>query len=72
MNIESTNKINCLLQDLLKNTDNKMFCLSGSDKQIIESLQPNPVNRQESLENQFEGMSNILFTYSDFEKPVKT
>jgi predicted nucleotidyltransferase component of viral defense system len=51
--------------------DGLMFCLLGSDKPIIESLQPNPVNRQEVLENQFKGMSDIPFTYSDFEKARK-
>ena len=45
-----------------------MFCLLGSDKPIIESLQPNLVNQQEVLDNQFEGMTNISFTYNDFEE----
>jgi hypothetical protein len=47
--------------------DGLMFCLLGSDKPILESLQPNPVNQEEALKNQFEGMSNIVFSYSDFE-----
>ncbi|MDR1221667.1 MAG: nucleotidyl transferase AbiEii/AbiGii toxin family protein [Tannerella sp.] len=55
--------------DIVKN--GLMFCLLGSDKPIIESLQPNPVNRQEALDNQFEGMSDIPFTYSDFEETHK-
>jgi predicted nucleotidyltransferase component of viral defense system len=55
--------------DVVKN--GLMFCLLGSDKPIIESLQPNPVNQQEALENQFEGMSDISFTYSDFEETRK-
>lgn len=44
-----------------------MFALLGSDKPIIESLQPNPVSQEEALENQFKGMSEIPFDYSDFE-----
>ena len=51
--------------------DGLIFCLLGSDKPIIESLQPNLVNQQEALDNQFEGMSGILFTYSDFEEARK-
>jgi predicted nucleotidyltransferase component of viral defense system len=48
-----------------------MFCLLGSDKPILESLQPNPVNQEEALKNQFEGMSDIIFSYSDFEAARK-
>lgn len=44
-----------------------IFALLGSDKPIIESLQPNPVSQEEALENQFKGMSDIPFDYSDFE-----
>ncbi|KAA6334042.1 hypothetical protein EZS27_017605 [termite gut metagenome] len=47
--------------------DGLMLCLLGSDKPILESLQPNPVNQEEALKNQFEGMSDIIFSYSDFE-----
>ena len=44
-----------------------MLCLLGSDKPILESLNPNAVNQTEALENQFEGMSDIPFIYSDYE-----
>lgn len=44
-----------------------MLALLGSDKPIIESLQPNPVSQEEALENQFKGMSDIPFDYPDFE-----
>lgn len=44
-----------------------MLALLGSDKPIIESLQPNPVSQEEALENQFKGMSDIPFDYSDYE-----
>jgi predicted nucleotidyltransferase component of viral defense system len=45
-----------------------MLCLLGSDKPIIESLQPNSIDQTDALENQFNGMSNVEFSYSDFEK----
>jgi hypothetical protein len=44
-----------------------LFCLLGSDKPIVESLQPSPINRREALENQFQGMTDIPFTYVDYE-----
>ena len=43
------------------------FYLLGSDKPVIESLQPNPVDQKQALENQFQGMSDVPFDYSDFE-----
>lgn len=49
-----------------------MLCLLGSDKPIIESLQPNPIDQTEALENQFEGMSDTPFTYSDYEESRKS
>ena len=45
-----------------------MLCLLGSDKPIIESLQPNSIVQTDALENQFKGMSDVEFSYSDFEK----
>ena len=45
-----------------------ILCLLGSDKPIVESLRPNPVNQTEALENQFEGMSDISFSYTDYEE----
>lgn len=47
--------------------DGFMLCLLGSDKPIIESLNPNSVNQTEALQNQFEGMSDTLFSYADYE-----
>jgi hypothetical protein len=55
--------------DVIK--DGLMFCLLGSDKPILESLQPNSVNQEEALKHQFEGMSDIIFSYSDFEAARK-
>lgn len=44
-----------------------LFYLLGSDKPLLESLQPNPVNQKQALENQFKGMSDVPFEYTDFE-----
>lgn len=44
-----------------------MLCLLGSDKPIVESLMPNPINQSAALENQFNGMTDVPFTYSDYE-----
>ena len=48
-----------------------MFYLLGSDKPVIESLQPNPVDQKQALENQFKGMSDVPFDYTDFEDTRK-
>lgn len=48
-----------------------MLSLLGSDKPIIESLQPNAINQIEALENQFAGMTDIPFLYSDYERTRK-
>jgi len=48
-----------------------MFYLLGSDKPLLESLQPNPVDQQQALENQFKGMSDVPFEYVDFENTRK-
>ena len=44
-----------------------IFYLLGSDKPLIESLQPNPIDQKQALENQFQGMSDVPFEYADFE-----
>jgi predicted nucleotidyltransferase component of viral defense system len=48
-----------------------MFYLLGSDKPLIESLQPNAVDQNQALKNQFEGMSDEPFDYADFEATRK-
>lgn len=48
-----------------------MFYLLGSDKPLIESLQPNPIDQKQALENQFKGMSDVPFDYADFEAARK-
>lgn len=44
-----------------------MFSLLVSDKPFIESLYPNPINQQEALENQFRGMTDIPYSYENYE-----
>lgn len=48
-----------------------MFALLGSDKPVIESLSPHPINQHEALENQFRGMTDIPFLYDDYEATRK-
>ena len=43
-----------------------MLCLLGSDKPIIESLQPHDIDQTEALENQFQGMTETSFGYEDY------
>ena len=43
-----------------------MLCLLGSDKPIIESLQPHDTDQTEALENQFQGMTETPFGYEDY------
>ncbi|MDR1342518.1 MAG: nucleotidyl transferase AbiEii/AbiGii toxin family protein [Prevotellaceae bacterium] len=59
------------VQSLEEIKDGLMLCLLGSDKPIIESLQPNSTNQREAMENQLEGMSDIPFSYDDFEDALK-
>lgn len=44
-----------------------MLCLLGSDKPIVESFAPNPIDQSEAMENQFDGMTDIPFSYQDYE-----
>lgn len=45
-----------------------ILCLLGSDKPIIESLQPNAIDQMDALENQFKGMSDVTFSYEDYKE----
>ena len=45
-----------------------IFCLLGSDRPIYESFAPNLINQREAMDCQFSGMSEIPFTYNDFEE----
>ncbi len=44
-----------------------IFCLLGSDRPIHESFAPNLIDQHDVMERQFSGMSDIPFTYNDFE-----
>lgn len=44
-----------------------ILCLLGSDKPIIESLQPNMIDQRDALDNQFDGMTDEPFNYDDYQ-----
>lgn len=44
-----------------------IFCLLGSDRPIRESFAPRLIDQREAMANQFEGMTDIPFTYEEFE-----
>ena len=48
-----------------------IFCLLGSDRPIHESFSPRLVDQREAMVNQFEGMTDIPFTYEEFEETRK-
>ena len=48
-----------------------IFYLLGSDKPILESLQPNLIDQRQALENQFSGMTDVKFDYTDYETSRK-
>ena len=45
-----------------------LFCLLGSDRPIHESFAPSLINQHDALVNQFDGMTDIPFTYDEFEQ----
>ncbi len=55
------------LESLEQAKEGLFFCLLGSDKPILESLQPNPIDQREALDNQFQGMTDTPFTYEEYE-----
>lgn len=44
-----------------------LYSLLGSDRPISESIAPNRIDQSEVMETQFMGMTDIPFTYSDYE-----
>ncbi|WP_286850642.1 MULTISPECIES: nucleotidyl transferase AbiEii/AbiGii toxin family protein [Sphingobacterium] len=44
-----------------------MYCLLGSERPIYEVLNPHRLDQKEALVNQFDGMTDVLFTYEDYE-----
>ena len=59
-----TDKINGLKRGFI-------YALLGSDKPVIESLSPHAINQKKALENQFRGMTDIPFTYENYENARK-
>lgn len=45
-----------------------VFCLLGSDRPIHESFAPKLIDQREAMENQFEGMTDVAFSYEEFEE----
>lgn len=43
-----------------------IFCLLGSDRPLYESFAPSLIDQSEAMVNQFEGMTDIAFSYDDF------
>lgn len=43
-------------------------CLLGSDRPIHESFAPSLIDQREAMANQFDGMTDIPFTYEEFEE----
>lgn len=44
-----------------------IFCLLGSDRPICESFAPNLIDQRDAMEKQFVGMTDIEFSYEEFE-----
>ena len=44
------------------------YCLLGGDRPLAETLQPNCIDQKETLINQFAGMTEIPFSYTDYEE----
>lgn len=55
------------INDFIAVKDGFMLCMLGSDKPIVESLNPNPIDQKEALGNQFEGMTDESFNYNDYQ-----
>jgi len=59
------------LDSLDKAKDGLIFCLISSGKPILESLQPNAIDQRDALKNQFEGMTDVSYSYDDYEATRK-
>lgn len=44
-----------------------LFCLLGSDRPIYESFAPTLIDQRSAMENQFVGMTDMPFSYNEFE-----
>jgi hypothetical protein len=45
-----------------------LYCLLGGDRPIVESLSPNRIDQRETMIKQFSGMTDIPFSYNDYEE----
>lgn len=45
-----------------------LFCLLGSDRPLHESFAPNLIDQKDALANQFEGMTDVPFSYEEYEE----
>lgn len=43
-----------------------VFCLLGSDRPLFESFAPSLIDQSEAMVNQFDGMTELPFSYDDF------
>jgi hypothetical protein len=61
-----------LMFDIIKSFDEVrrgfINCLLGGDRPIVESLSPNRISQSETLVNQFAGMTEMPFSYNDYEE----
>lgn len=53
---------------LTETREGLLFCLLGSDRPIHESFAPNLLDQHDALANQFDGMTDVPFTYEEFEQ----
>ena len=53
---------------LAETREGLLFCLLGSDRPIHESFAPNLLDQHDALANQFDGMTDVPFTYEEFEQ----
>ena len=57
--------MNCSFDDV---RDGLLLALAGSDKPIVESIAPNPIDQHDALNKQFVGMSDEAFSYEEYEQ----
>lgn len=53
---------------LAETREGLLFCLLGSDRPIHESFAPNLLDQHDALANQFDGMTDVPFTYEEFKQ----
>ena len=44
------------------------FCLRGSERPLHESLAPNLIDQRDALTNQFDGVTDVPFSYEEYEE----